>query len=72
MIVINIYTDLKTLKKSYSVESFHNNRYRNTGKMKEHAFLSYFKMLKPRAYITKNVKNARDLECKIIELKACN
>ena len=67
MIVINVYTDLKTLKKSYSVESFHNNRYRNTGKMRESAFFSYFKMLKPSAYITKHVKNARDLECKIVE-----
>lgn len=70
MIVINIYTDIKTLNKSYSVESFHNNRYRNTGKMKEAAFNSYFKMLKPKAYITKHVKNAKDLESKIIELKA--
>ena len=72
MIVINIYTDIKTLNKSYSVESFHNNRYKNTGKMREAAFHSYFKMLKPKAYITKHVKNVRDLECKIIELKACN
>jgi len=69
MIVINIYTDIKTLNKSYSVESFHNNRYKNTGKMREAAFQSYFKMLKPKAYITKHVKNARDLEPKI---NACN
>ena len=67
MIVINIYTDVKTLKKSYSVESFHNNRYKNTGKMRENAFFSYFKLLEPKFYIIKHVKNARDLECKIIE-----
>lgn len=66
MIVINIYTDIKTMSKSYSVESFHNNRYKNTGKMKEVAFNSYFKMLKPKAYIIKHVKNARDLESKPI------
>ena len=71
MIVINVYTDTKTLKKSYSVETFHNNRYRNTGKMKESAFLSYFKMLKPKNYITKHVKNVRDLECKPIQPLEC-
>ena len=72
MIVINVYIDSKTQKKSYSVETFHNNRYRNTGKMRESAFFSYFKMLKPKSYITKHVKNARDLEAKIVEHKACN
>lgn len=68
MIVINIYTDIKTLNKSYSVESFHNNRYKNTGKMKEAAFHSYFKMLRPKAYIIKHVKNARDLESKTVNI----
>lgn len=71
MIIVNIYTDSKTLKKSYSVETFHNNRYKNTGKMRENAFLSYFKMLKPRVYITKHVKNARDLESKLIQSLEC-
>lgn len=67
MIVINIYTDIRTLNKLYSVESFHNNRYSNTGKMKENAYQSYMKMLKPKAYIMKCVKNSRDLECKVIQ-----
>ena len=35
--------------------------------MREAAFHSYFKMLKPKAYITKHVKNARDLESKPIQ-----
>lgn len=70
MIVINIYTDIRTLNKLYSVESFHNNRYSNTGKMKEKAFESYMKMLKPKAYVMKCVKNPRDLECKPFYLES--
>lgn len=66
MIVVNVYTDIRTLNKLYSVESFHNNRYSNTGKMKEQAYDSYMKMLKPKAYIMKHVKNPRDLECRPI------
>ena len=67
MIVINIYTDIRTLNKLYSVESFHNNRYSSTGKMKEKAYESYMKMLKPKSYVMKCVKNPLDLECKPIQ-----
>ena len=71
MIVINIYTDIRTMNKLYSVESFHNNRYSNTGKMKEKAYESYMKMLKPKSYIMKCVKNPRDLESKPIQSLEC-
>ena len=71
MIVINIYTDIRTLNKLYSVESFHNNRYSNTGKMKQKAYESYMKILKPKFYIMKCVKNPRDLECKPVQLLEC-
>ena len=66
MILISIHKDTNSHKKQYSVESFHNNRYNNTGKMSEKAFESYLKHLKPKHYIVKEVKNPRDLEPKIV------
>lgn len=66
MILISIHKDTNSHKKQYSVESFHNNRYTNTGKMSEKAFDSYLKYLKPKQYIVKEVKNPRDLEPKIV------
>ena len=62
MILINYHKDAYSHKKQYSVESVHNNRYTNTGKMSEKAFESYMKYLKPKQYIVKEVKNPRDLE----------
>ena len=66
MILINYHKDAYSHKKQYSVESVHNNRYTNTGKMSEKAFESYLKHLKPKQYIVKEVKNPRDLEPKIV------
>ena len=64
MILINIYIDKRSLKQSYSIESIHNNRYKNTGKLSHDAFLSYMATKKPTCYIIKHVKNARDLTVK--------
>ena len=61
MILINIYIDKRSLKRSYSIESIHNNRYKNTGKLSHDAFLSYMATKKPKCYIIKHVKNSRDL-----------
>lgn len=64
MILINIYTDKRTQKRSYSVESIHNNRYKNTGKLPHEAFISYIATKKPKCYVIKHVKNSRDLIAK--------
>ena len=64
MILINIYIDKRSLKQSYSIETVHNNRYKNTGKLSHDAFLSYMATKKPKCYIIKHVKNARDLTVK--------
>lgn len=72
MILINYHRDAFSHKKQYSVESFHNNRYTNTGKMSEKAFDSYLKYLKPKQYIVKEVKNPRDLEPKIVNNQIIN
>ena len=61
MILINIYTDKRTFKRSYSIESIHNNRYKNSGKLSHDAFISYMTTKKPKRYIIKHVKNSRDL-----------
>ena len=66
MILINYHKDAYSHKKQYSVESVHNNRYTNTGKMSEKAFESYMKQLKPKQYRMLEVKNPRDLESKVI------
>ena len=72
MILISIHKDTNSHKKQYSVESFHNNRYSNTGKMSEKAFESYLKHLKPKHYIVKEVKNPRDLEPKVVNNQIIN
>lgn len=72
MILINYHKDAYSHKKQYSVESVHNNRYTNTGKMSEKAFESYMKHLKPKQYIIKEVKNPRDLESKIVSNQIIN
>lgn len=64
MILINIYTDKRTMKRSYSIESIHNNRYKNSGKLSHDAFVSYMATKKPKCYVIKHVKNARDLNIK--------
>ena len=64
MILINVYIDKRSLKRSYSIESFHNNRYKNSGKISHDAFLSYIATKKPKCYIIKHVKNSRDLIAK--------
>ena len=64
MILINVYIDKRSLKQSYSIETIHNNRYKNTGKLSHDAFLSYMATKKPKRYIIKHVKNARDLTVK--------
>ena len=66
MILINYHKDTYSHKKQYSVESVHNNRYTNTGKMSERAFDSYMKQLKPKKYRMLEVKNPRDLEPKVV------
>ena len=72
MILINYHKDAYSHKKQYSVESVHNNRYTNTGKMSEKAFESYMKQLKPKKYRMLEVKNPRDLESKIVNNQIIN
>lgn len=67
MLFVKSYTCRTSQKTTYSVDSFHNNKYRHFGLFNEVAFLSLLKSKNVKSYHVTNVKTKQDLQPTIKE-----